>query len=162
MHRASRGTLGRPAKKAAFGEERGDLGYVGQRRILLVHVARQVLERGPLVLRVALLGLKLHEQAGLRERDERDLERGLFGGAEVPAAISVRRGARWSSGGAGAGPDHGLSECSRGQSLDHASVVVAQVQIGAFCSSLSIATPLLVRAESTQPLKSPRSVSGWW
>ena len=62
----------------------------------------------------------------------------------------------------GAEADHGLSECSRGQSLDHDSVVVAQVQIGAPCSSLSIATPLLIRAENSQPLKSPRSVSGWW
>ena len=52
-------------------------------------------------------------------------------------------------------PDHGLSECSRGQSFDHGSVVVAQVQIGVPCSSLSIATRLLIRAESTQPLKSP-------
>jgi hypothetical protein len=58
--------------------------------------------------------------------------------------------------------DHGVSECSRGQSLDHASAVLAQVQIGAPCSSLSIATPLSIRAESTQPRKSPRSVSGWW
>ena len=60
------------------------------------------------------------------------------------------------------GPDHGLSERSRGQSVDHASTVVAQVQIGAPCSSLSRSTPLSIRAESTQPLKSPRSASGWW
>ena len=59
-------------------------------------------------------------------------------------------------------PDQGRSARSRGQSLDHGSVVVAQVQIGAPCSSLSSPTPLSSRAESTQPRKSPRSVSGRW
>jgi hypothetical protein len=78
------GRLQAAHQQAALGEDCGDLGDVGQRRVRLVHVPAEVLERRPLVLRVALLGVQLDQFAGLGERDERDLERCLFGPGEVP------------------------------------------------------------------------------
>ena len=45
---------------------------------------REVLERRPLVLPIALLRVQLDKRAGLGERDERDLERRLLGRDEVP------------------------------------------------------------------------------
>jgi len=83
-----------PHQQPALREDSGDLGDVGQRRAPFGHVARQVLERRSLVLRVALLGVQLDELAGLRERDERDLERSLLGAGEVSGckgALVVRR-----------------------------------------------------------------------
>ena len=84
-----------PHQQPTLREDRGDLGDVGQRRAPFGQVARQVPERRPLVLRVALLRVQLDELAGLRERDERDLERSLLGGSEVPGregALESRAG----------------------------------------------------------------------
>ena len=62
-------------QQAALRENRGDLGDVAQRRAPLGHVARQVLERRPLVLPVALLGVQLDQLTGLLKGDERDRTR---------------------------------------------------------------------------------------
>ena len=59
------GRLHAAHQQAPLREYGGDLGDVAQRRAPLGHVARQVLERRPLVLRVALLGVQLDQLAGL-------------------------------------------------------------------------------------------------
>ena len=70
--------------KSRSGEQGGDLGNIGERRVRLVHGAAEVLESRPLVLPIALLGVQLDQSAGVGERDEGDLERGLLRGGEVP------------------------------------------------------------------------------
>ena len=57
-----------------LGQHAGELGDVDERRLRLVEIATEVLQRGALVLAVAFLGVELNESASLLERDEWDFE----------------------------------------------------------------------------------------
>jgi len=53
-----------------LGQHAGELRDVDERRLRLVEIATEVLQRGALVLAVAFLGVELNESASLLERDE--------------------------------------------------------------------------------------------
>ena len=65
-------------QQAALGEQGGDLGDVGERRVRLGEVAREVLEGGALELRIALLRVQLDKRAGVFLEVGADDRRYLF------------------------------------------------------------------------------------
>ena len=73
-------------QEAALRQKRGDLDDIAERGVRLVDVAVEIFERGALGLRSPFSAYNSSRARGFRERDKRDLERGLLGGYEVPGS----------------------------------------------------------------------------
>ena len=73
-------------QEAALRQKRGDLDDIAERGVRLVDVAVEIFGRGALGLRSPFSAYNSSRARGFRERDKRDLERGLLGGYEVPGS----------------------------------------------------------------------------